>query len=48
MGRKRRQGNNISKTNNNILVDLVEIEGDESLDTNIRRMIRMFNELEEI
>jgi hypothetical protein len=48
MGRKTRRGNTIpQKTNNNIIQDLVECEGDEFPVADLRRMIRMINELKE-
>jgi hypothetical protein len=49
MGRKRRQGYMTpQKTNNNVIKDLMESEGDESPVADIRRMIiRMINELKE-
>jgi hypothetical protein len=48
-GRKRKQENmSPQKTNNNIIEDLVESEGDEFPVSDIRRVIRMFNELREV
>jgi hypothetical protein len=47
MGRKRRQGNvTPQKSNNNIIEDLMERKGDESLVADLKRMIRKFKELE--
>jgi hypothetical protein len=49
MGAKRRQGNMTpQKVDNQTIEDLVDSEGNESLDAEVRiMMIRMFNELEE-
>jgi molybdenum-dependent DNA-binding transcriptional regulator ModE len=38
----------LKKTNNNIIEDLVESEGNESAVADLRRMIRTFSELKEI